>query len=88
MIERDGIPLVYWYSVNLGAYAYASGMGDGLKYKGRVEKMVRYVYKTERKDGEESHWGFGPRHWHDRLERAGGSWHIVDRREVDILAGD
>ncbi len=47
VIERDGIPLVYWYAANLGAYAYASGM-EGLKYKTSIEKLIAHVYKIER----------------------------------------
>jgi len=48
VIEREGIPLAYWYGTNLGAYAYASGMVDGLKLKSRIEKMIQHVHKTER----------------------------------------
>lgn len=44
--ERDGVPLAYWYAANLGGYAYAAGMAEGLKHKSRVEKIIRFVYKT------------------------------------------
>ena len=53
------------------------------------EATVRsYVYRTRRDggDGEQSHWGRGPHHWHDRLERRDGGWSIAEHRDVDLLA--
>ncbi len=54
--------------------------------RGDEARVRSYVYRTRHEDGGESHWGRGPRHWHDRLERRDGGWHIVERRDVDLLA--
>ena len=54
--------------------------------RGDEARVRSYVYRTRREDGGESHWGRGPRHWHDRLERRDGGWHIVERHDVALLA--
>jgi hypothetical protein len=54
---------------------------------GDEARIRSYVYRTGPEDGGESHWGHGLHHWLDRLERRGGGWHILERRDVDLLAG-
>jgi hypothetical protein len=54
--------------------------------RGDEARVRSYVIRTRREHGEESHWGFGPRHWHDRLERTGGVWQVASHSEVDLLA--
>ena len=54
--------------------------------RGDEARVRSYVYRTRHENGGESHWGRGPRHWHDRLERRDDGWHIAERRDVDLLA--
>ncbi len=54
--------------------------------RGDEARVCSYVYVTQCEDGGESHWGEGPHHWRDRLERRDSGWQIAERRDVDLLA--
>lgn len=54
--------------------------------RGDEAHVCSYVYRTQREDGGESHWGNGLHRWRDRLERCDGGWHVAERRDVDLLA--
>lgn len=57
-----------------------------IEVRGDEAQVLSYVYRTQRQDGAESHWGDGPHNWHDRLERQDGGWQLAERREVNLLA--
>jgi hypothetical protein len=57
-----------------------------IELQGDEARVRSYVYRTRVEKGRESHWSLGPQHWHDRLERRGGTWHIAEHRDQDILA--
>lgn len=46
VIEREGIPLVYWYASNLGKWGKAKGIGTVLKHKESIFALVTHVHET------------------------------------------
>jgi len=65
VIDRKGIPLVYWYASNLGKWAKAKGFSTVLKHKDRIFKMVSHVYET------------GPDHFFGASDRYFGAFYAV-----------
>lgn len=65
VIERRGIPLVYWYASNLGKWAKAKGFSTVLKHKDRIFKMVSHVHET------------APDYFHGAADRYFGAFYAV-----------
>jgi len=48
VIERDGVPLLYWYATNLGKWAKKKGFKTILEFKDVIRKVVQRVYDLDR----------------------------------------
>lgn len=53
------VPAIYWSAASLGKWARASGIGQALKYKGRIKAMIERVEKLQ----PDFFFGAIPRYW-------------------------
>jgi len=65
VIERDGVPLLYWYAVHLGKWAKKKGFKAILDYKDVVRKVVQRVYEL------------APNYYHGAADRYFGAFFAV-----------
>lgn len=65
VIERDGVPLLYWYATHLGKWAKKKGFKTILEYKDVVRKVIQRVYDLD------------PNYYHGAADRYFGAFFAV-----------
>ncbi len=65
VIERDGVPLLYWYATNLGKWAKKKGFKEIVTQKDVIRKVVQRVYDLD------------PNYYHGAADRYFGAFFSV-----------